>query len=419
MVLKNGLRLITVPMPQMESVTAMILVGAGSRYETPKIKGISHFSEHMAFKGTLKRPSARMLSSLIDSIGGYFNAATSKEETLFYIKSASKHLPLAIDVLADIVLNPKLVLAEIEKEKGVIVEEVNMREDVPMAQVADYFERLLYPGSPLGWDVIGEKETIKAISRKDFLDYRQQLYFPQNMILVIAGGFNQAQAEQLVGNFLGGIKTKGLRPAPKEVFFQNKPQIFLKTKKTDQTHLILGVRGNPLGHPDRYAEAILATILGGNMSSRLFLEVREKRGLAYYIHTDAEHYRDNGYLATAAGVDTRRVQEAIKIILQEYQKIVKDFTVNQKELEKAKDFVKGRLILELEDSRNVASLYGSQELLEGKTRTPKEIMAGVDQVSVFDIARVAREFFANERLNLALIGPDQDEAKLKKILRFE
>lgn len=416
--LKNGLRLITAPMP-VESVTAMILVGAGSRYETSKIKGISHFLEHMAFKGTFKRPSARVLSSLIDGIGGYFNAATSKEETLFYIKSASKHLPLVIDVLADIVLNPKLVLAEIKKEKGVITEEINMQEDVPMSQVADCFERLLYSGSSLGWDVIGEKETIKAISRKDFLGYREQFYFPQNMILVIAGGFDQAQVEQLVGDFLGGVKTKGSRPTPKEMFFQNKPQIFLKTKKTDQTHLILGVRGNPLGHPDRYAEAILATILGGSMSSRLFLEVREKRGLAYYIRTDVEHHRDNGYLATAAGVDTRRVKEAIKIILQEYQKIVKDSKINQKELEKVKDFVKGRLVLELEDSRNVASLYGSQELLEGRIRTPEAIMAGVDQVSMSDIARVAREFFANERLNLALIGPDQNEAKLKKILRFE
>lgn len=415
--LKNGLRLITVPMP-VESVTVMVMVGAGSRYETEKIKGISHFLEHMVFKGTFKRPSARVLSSLIDGIGGYFNAATSKEETLFYIKSASKHLPLVVDVLADIVLNPKLVLDEIKKEKGVIAEEVNMREDIPMSQVADCFERLLYPGSSLGWDVVGEKETIKAISRKDFLDYREQLYFPQNMILVVAGGFNQAQVEQLVGDFLGGVKAKGSRPTSKEVFFQNKPQIFLKTKKTDQTHLILGVRGNPLGHPDRYVEAILATILGGSMSSRLFIEVREKRGLAYYIHTDVEHYRDNGYLATAAGVDTRRVKEAIKIILQEYQKIVKDSTINQKELEKAKDFVKGRLVLELEDSRNVASLYGSQELLEGQIRTPEEIMAGVDQVSVSDIARVAREFFTNERLNLALIGPEQNEANLKKILRF-
>ena len=415
--LKNGLRLITAPMP-VESVTVMMIIGAGSRYETARIKGISHFSEHMAFKGTLKRPSAVTISSLIDAIGGYFNAATSKEETVFYAKSASKHLPLVMDVLADIVLNPKLDRVEIEKEKGVVIEELNMYEDTPIFKIGDYFERLLYPKSSLGWDVVGEEKTIQALTREDFVQYRQRLYFPENMLLVVAGGFKSKEVKRLAENYLGDFKTQGSKPLTQETFRQTEPQVFLRTKKTDQAHLILGVRGNPLGHPDRYAEMVLATLLGGGMSSRLFIEVREKRGLAYYIRTEVSHYLDNGYLATIAGVDTKRIAQAVKVILGEYQKIVKGNKISQKELQKAKEFIKGRLILELEDSRAVANLFGVQEFFERQLRTPAEIMAKIDQVSVQDLVRVARQFFTNDRLNLALIGPEQNEANLKKILRF-
>lgn len=417
-VLKNGLRVITVSMPQVESVTSMILVGAGSRYESKKTNGISHFLEHMVFKGTQKRPSALAISSVIDGIGADFNAATGKEETLFFIKSAQKHLSLSLDILTDIVLHSKISAEETEREKGVIIEEINMYEDTPMRRVNEYFEKLLYPDSSLGWDIAGDKETIKGIKRKDFLEYHHRLYFPENMVVIVAGGFKERQAQSLVEDYFIDLKSKIKKPVSARQFTQTKPEVFLKTKKTDQTHLVLGVRGNPLGHKDRYIEAILATILGGGMSSRLFIQVRERRGLAYYIRTEVEHYLDNGYLATAAGVDTKRAKKAIEVILEEYQKMSKLSQISQKELNKAKEFVKGRLILDLEDSRNVASLYGTQELLEGEIRTPKEMMAQIDKVTKEDVTRVAGEFFANQRLNLAIVGPFKEKDGFEKILKF-
>lgn len=417
--LTNSLRVVTIPMPQVESVTAMILVGAGSRYEIKALNGISHFLEHMTFKGTKKRPSAWAISSPLDGLGADFNAATSKEETFFYVKVAKQHLAVAMDVLTDIVLNLRLDPQEIEREKGVIVEEINMYEDTPMRRVAELFETLLYPNSSLGWDITGEKETVKAITRKDFIDYRSQLYHPENMILVVAGGFVQSQVEKLAQRFLGSFDSRGIKPLAKDKFEQQKPALLVKHKKTDQTHLVIGVRGNPLAHKDRYVESVLATILGGGMSSRLFIQVRERRGLAYYVRTEVEHYLDNGYLATAAGVDTKRAEEAIAVILEEYCKMAKNSSVSAEELNKAKECVKGRFILELEDSRNVAGLYGTQELLEGKLRTPKKILEAIDRVRVEDVIRVAREFFSNRRLNLAIIGPFPDGGKFEKILKLE
>jgi len=416
--LNNGLRVITVPMPQMASVTAMILVGAGSRYETKKTNGISHFLEHMVFKGTKKRPSALAISSTIDAIGADFNASTGKEETLFYVKSAKKHLNLGIDVLTDMVLHSRLVPEEIQREKGVIIEEINMYEDLPMRRVAEYFERLLYPGSSLGWDIAGEKEIIRKISQRDFLAYQRRLYFPENMVLVVAGGALEKEVLGLARAYLSKLEGKKDKFKPKEKFKQDKPQVYLKTKKTDQTHLIIGVRGNPVGHKDRYVEAVLGAFLGGGMSSRLFIQVRERRGLAYYVRTDSEHFLDNGYLATAAGVDTQRVQEAIKVILEEYQKVSKLSEISQEEFQKAKEFVKGRFILELEDSRNVAASYGIQEILEGKITIPEKMIAGIDKVTREDMVRVARQFFTNQRLNLAIVGPFEDKEKFEKLLKF-
>ncbi|MDO8551887.1 MAG: pitrilysin family protein [bacterium] len=416
-ILNNGLRVITITVPRAASVTAMVIVGAGSRLESPRTSGISHFLEHMVFKGTQKLPSALAISSTIDGIGAEFNAATGKEETLFYIKSAKEHLPLAVEVLSDMVLAPKLDPEAIEREKGVIIEEINMYEDLPMRKVAEDFEKLLYPDSSLGWDIAGSRETISQITREDFLDYQEKLYFPQNMLLVVAGGANEAKTVRLAEKYLGAIKSNGERPKRVEKFPQKKPRLYLKTKRTDQTHLILGFRGNPLGHPDRYAEAVLAAILGGGMSSRLFIQVREKRGLGYYVRTEPEHYVDNGYVATSSGVDTRRVFDAIKVILEEYTKLTKAGEIPMKELKKAKEFVKGRMVLEIEDSRNVANFYGAQELLEGKIRTLSQIEKEINRVKTDDVARVASEFFTNRRLNLAVIGPFEDEEKFSKILR--
>lgn len=417
--LTNGLRVITVPMPQMESVTAMILVGAGGRYESKKNGGISHFLEHMTFKGTKKRPSAFEISSVIDGIGGVFNAGTGREETLFYIKAAVKHLSLSMDVISDILLNPLINSEEIEKERGVIIEEINMYEDLPMRRVGEYFYGLLFPNSPLGWDIAGKKETIRKLTREDFLDYRERFYYPKNMVLVVAGGVKENEVVEIAKSCLESFSApKEKPPKPSEKFNQEKPQIILKSKQTDQTHLVVGVRGNLLGHKDQYIEDVLTTILGGGMSSRLFIEVREKRGLAYYVKTDSDHLLDNGFLATSAGVETKRADEVVKVILNEYQKITDPTSISQKELQKAKEFIKGRLVLELEDSGSVAGLYGSQEILEGKITTTEEIKAKIDEVSAEDVARVAKGFFTNDRLNMAIIGPFEDGEKFSKILRL-
>lgn len=414
--LSNGLKVVTVPIPKAKSVTAMVLVGAGSRYETPQTNGLSHFLEHMVFKGSQKWPTAKEIASLVDGIGGDFNAYTDKENTIYYIKAASSYLELVLEVLSDITFNPLFLSNEIEKEKGVIVEEIKMYEDLPMRRVAEYFENLLYPKSPLGWDIGGTEKVIRGIKREDFLSYRQKRYVLENMLVVIAGGFSQKEGQTQVEKYFANYQSKGQVGKPNEKFIQKKPGLLLKSKKTDQAHLICGVRGNELGHQDRYVEAVLATILGGGMSSRLFTEVREKRGLAYYVRTENEHYLDNGYLATSAGVDIKRIDEAIKVILEEYAKIKKAKDVSPEELKKAKACLKGKFILDMEDSRNLGQHFGLDELLEGKGRSIEEVLRGIDQVSLADINRVANEFFKEERLNLAIIGPFEDDFEFAKLL---
>lgn len=415
--LDNGLRIITVPMESVKSVTAMILVGVGSRYETRETNGISHFVEHMAFKGTRERPTALIISSLIDGIGGEFNAFTSKEITGFYIKAAASHLPLALDVLSDLLLHSKFEKAEIEKERGVIVEEINLYEDTPMRKISDIYEELLYGDTPLGWDTAGRKEIIKKIQRQDFLNYLHSFYSPKRMSVIVAGSFQEQEVVDLVEKLLGQVKPFNVSKYDKVIEKQQKPAALIKFKKTEQAHLCLGVRTFSYSHPDRYILSVLAAILGGGMSSRLFHEVREKRGLAYYIRSSSDHFLDTGTFVTQAGVDLRRIEEAIKVILDEYQKM--SFSQCQKEeIIKAKEYLKGHLILELEDSKGVASLFGSQEILERKIKTPEEIIREIDRVSDEDVKRVAKNIFENQSLNLAVIGPFKDGKKFEKILRL-
>jgi len=397
-ILSNGLRLIMVPMDSVKSVTA-------------------HFLEHMAFKGTQKRPTAMAISSLIDGVGGEFNAFTSKEVTGFYIKSAATHFPLAIDVLSDILLYSKFEEEEINKERGVILEEINLYEDTPMRKVSDIYEELLYGDTPLGWDTAGRKEVIRKINRSNFLSYLKSFYSPQNMVVVVAGSFKSDEVQSLVNKFLGEVETFETAKYIKILEKQVKPEILVKFKQTEQAHLCLGVRTFPYSHPDRHILAVLATILGGGMSSRLFHEVREKRGLAYYVRTSSDHFLDAGTLVTQAGVDLRRIEEAGSVILAEYRRMIEEIC-QKEEILKAKEYLKGHLILELEDSRGVASLFGSQEILETKIRTPEEIIEEIDRVTSEDIQRVAREIFSSKSLNLAVIGPFKDGKKFEKILKL-
>ena len=420
-VLKNGLRVITVPMPSFESATVMVMVGAGSRYETPKNNGISHFLEHMAFKGTEKRPNAKIIAELIDGIGGEFNAFTSKEVTGYYVKSAKTHIDLCMDILSDMLQNSKLDIAEIEREKGVILEEINLYEDTPARKIGDVYEQLLYGDTPMGWDIAGRKEVIKSIVRQDFTEYMNSLYSANNITVVVAGGVKAEQIEKMAEKYFGDMKSfDTLRYIPL-VENQVKPSLYIKQKTTEQVHVALGFRTVSIDSDEKTPLAVLAAILGGGMSSRLFSEVREKRGLAYYVRTSSEHYQDAGSIVSTAGLDPKRLEEGISVIVEEYSKIINSTGLGQilkQEVNKAKEYLKGHLVLEIEDSRSVAAFYAQAELLEKKTETPEELLQKIDKVTLEEVRAVAKKFLKQETLNLAIIGNFPDGQKFEKLLKL-
>lgn len=373
----------------------------------------------MAFKGTEKRPSAMSIASVIDGIGGEFNAFTGKETTGYYIKAQNSHLELCLDILSDMLMHMLLDSAEIEKEKGVIIEEINMYEDTPMRKLGDIYENLLYGNTPLGWDIAGEKDIIRSIKRSDFVDYMGSLYSAHNITVVIAGGIDEAQVENLVNKYFASMKkfdTKLFEPMSEN---QSNPALLIREKKTEQTHIAIGVRTIPVDHPDEHPLSVLSSILGGGMSSRLFEEVREKRGLAYYVRTHSDHYMDAGSLTTLAGVDINRVDQAVSVIMDNYRKVSSgNLNITDEELRKAKEYLKGHMVLELEDSRSVASFYAHQELTEKYVRNPDEVLEKIEAVTLEQIIDVGKKYFINKNLNMALIGNYNDRQKLESLLRF-
>lgn len=418
-VLKNGLRVITIPMPSFESATAMVMVGAGSRYETEKNTGISHFLEHMAFKGTKKRPSAMDIASLIDGVGGECNAFTSKEITGYYVKAAASNVDLCLDVLSDMLQNSKLDQQEIDKEKGVILEEKNLYEDTPSRHIGDIYENLLYGDTPLGREIIGTKEVIKGINRQDFVDYMQSLYSANNLTVVVAGGIKTAEIEKKVESYFGEMISFDTIRHEKQSEDQIKPALFVQKKTTEQVHIGIGFRTVPINSEEKHALSVLSAILGGGMSSRLFSEVREKRGLAYYVRTGSEHYQDVGNLVSTAGLDPKRVEEGISVIVDQYAKISGSKPgISKKELDKAKEYLKGHFVLELEDSRSVAGFFAQGEILEKKIETPEQLIAKIDKITVEQVETVAKKYFKEKQLNLAVIGNFDDRQKFEKLLKF-
>jgi predicted Zn-dependent peptidase len=406
-------------MSSLESVTVLVLVGAGSRYETKKNSGISHFLEHMAFKGTDKRPSALEISSIIDGMGGDFNAFTSKEYTGYFIKSAKGQVEISMDVLSDMLMHSKLDPEEIQREKGVIIEEINLYADMPARKIGDIYEYLLYGDTPMGWDISGDKEVIRQVEREDFVAYMEQLYSADNITVVVAGGIGTSEAEGLVEKYFSDMsKFKTDRPL-KVLEGQTKPQVLIKNKETEQIHIALGVRTVPVHSSRRYPLSVLSAVLGGGMSSRLFHEVREKRGLAYYVRSSSDEYDDVGTFVSTAGIDPKRVEEAIEVMVAQYRQVgAGKMDLKKEELRKAKEYIKGHLVLELEDSRSVAAYYGIQELLENRIEDPNEAIAKIDKVTVEDVEAVGREFFRNEGLNLALIGKFEDRQRLEGLLKL-
>lgn len=413
--LKNGLRIITVPQKNTEAVTVLVLVATGSKYETKETNGISHFVEHMYFKGTKKRPSTIAIAETLDKVGGIYNAFTSEEYTGYFAKVDASHFDLALDWVSDIFFNSKLNEKEIKKEKGVIFEEINMYFDNPMTYVQILWNRLLYGDQPAGWSSLGTKESITAISRQKLLNYLKNQYVAQNTIVCLAGNINPKSSEEKVKKYFSKINVKESFKKPPVFEKQTEPVLLLEERKTDQTHLCLGVRAYNLFHSQRHTQELLSIILGGMMSSRLFIKIREKLGIAYYINTNNEANPDTGFLFTQAGLDNKNVGKGILTILKEYQKISQK-KIPEKELKKAKDYLKGKMALLLESSDAQASFYAGQELLEKKILTPKQIYAKIDKVRSDDILKVARDVFKPSKLNLALIGPFKDQSKFKKIL---
>ena len=412
-VLGNGLRVLTAPMPQAQSVTCMVMLAAGSRYETPETNGIAHFSEHMFFKGTKRRPSARDIAGEIDAIGGEFNAFTGKEYTAYYVKCAAEHRDIALDVIADMLRNSRFDAEEIDREKGVIVEEMNMYFDTPRDFIGGVYEELLYGDQPLGWDIIGRKETVRGATRDTFTSYLDHWYHPQRMVLGIGGRIGDGlleRAQELLGD-LPRVETG--EPEPTKPFEGGRIRVF--TKQSDQAHVVLGVPSYPLEHPDRYALQVLSNVLGGGMSSRLFTEVRERRGLAYYVFGTNHSYTDAGSLYSQAGVDINRIDEAVTTILGELRTIAAD-PVPADELEKAKSFAKGRFVLQLENPQGLILFGLRREVLERRVPDLDEVLAGLTAVTVEDVQRVAQDLITDEKLRLALIGPFEDSDRFEKLL---
>jgi len=411
--LSNGVRVLTAPMPQAQSVTCVLMFAAGSRYETRETNGIAHFAEHMFFKGTERRPSARQIAGEIDAIGGEFNAFTGKELTGYYVKCAEEHRDVALDVLVDMIRHSRFEPEEIEREKGVIVEEMNMYFDTPRDYIGGVYDELLYGDQPLGWDIIGRKETVRAATRETFVEYLDRWYKPDRLVVGIGGkieGDLLPQLEELVGDLDGAAPG-----APSAIALSENGAVKVHTKSSDQAHICLGVRSYPLLHPDRYVLQVLATILGGGMSSRLFSEVRERRGLAYYVFGTNHSYTDAGSLYSQAGVDIERIDEAVTTIATELRRAAEE-PIPSDELEKARNFAKGRFVLQLETPQGLIMHGLRREVLEGQAVEPEDVLAALDAVAADDVQRVAQDVIAGKSLKLAVIGPFDDPERFEKLL---
>ncbi len=412
--LENGLRIITNKLSGTASATVLVLVGAGSRYETTEQRGLSHFLEHMFFKGAKKYKDTKEVSEAIDSVGGEFNAFTGKEYAGYYVKVGVENVEIACDVLSDMMIHATFKQEEIEKERGVILEEYNMYQDTPMYQIGWDFERLIFGDQPLGWDQIGTKEVIGKVMNKDFVDYNKQLYTPENTIIAVVGNIDEEKILEMVKKYFvmtDGKKAFEFLPVKK----MDGEKIFLREKKTEQAHVAIGFPGYDEMHKDHWALKVLSVILGGNMSSRMFLGVREAKGLAYYIHTTTDDYMDAGAIVTNAGVDLKRIDDAVSGIIEEYRKL-RDEGVLEPELQKAKSYVKGKMVLSLEDSEEFAHLLGKYELLHNDAKSPEEIAKAVDAVTIDDVMRVAKDLFKAEKMKICVIGPYDDKARFEKLM---
>ena len=411
-VLDNGLRVITSTMPHSRSVCLAILVGAGSCYESEEEAGISHFAEHLFFKGTQRRPTSKEITQDIEGVGGIINAGTDKELTIFWCKVASSHFPVALDVLSDLLLNSRFDNKEIEQERRIISEEINMNLDLPQQRISMLIDELLWPEQPLGREVIGYKETVSSLTREQLLNYVARRYMPNNTVLSIAGNIQHeeamAQIEPLFNKWAAGELITGYITDDK----QTEARLRIEPKDIEQAHLCLAVHGFSRSHPQRFTIDLFNTVLGGGMSSRLFTEIREHRGLAYDIHSYTEHFLNSGSFAIYAGVDPEKIETAVAAILEETSQIKQGITAS--ELARAKELSKGRLYLRFEDSQNVALWHGGQEILTQQILAIDDVISIVDAITIDELKEVAKEILTESRLNLAVIGPIKKDNLIKE-----
>ncbi len=416
--LDNGLRLLTEPMPHTRSVSISFYIGTGSRYETDEQAGISHFIEHVCFKGTSKHPTSADICTVIEGVGGMINAGTDKELTVYWCKVAQPHFNSSLDVLTDILLNSKFDPAEIEKERQVIIEEINMSLDLPSQRVSMLIDEILWPGHALGRDIAGSRESVSAINRDMMLNYMAGQYQPENAVLAIAGGIEHRAVVDTVGRAVESWKKQGHRTGYSPFKVPDKPQrrVLIENRNTEQSHLCLALPGLSITHPERFKLDLLNIVLGEGMSSRLFIEIRDKLGLAYSIQSFSEHFLDTGAMMISAGVDPSNLKVAVTAILKELAQLKEPIPEN--ELSKAKELFKGRIMLRMEDSRSVAGWMGGQEILTGKILTIDEIINIVDGITAGELKKLAGELLLEEKLHLAVVGPVDPGEPLEDLLKL-
>jgi predicted Zn-dependent peptidase len=416
-VLPNGLRVIFVPQPENVATTILVLVEAGSKYETKEINGLSHFLEHMCFKGTEKRPKAINIAGELDGIGAEYNAFTSQEWTGYFVKVQSHQNEKALEVISDLYLNPVFDANEIEKEKGVIIEEINMYADMPPRRVQELLLTLMYGDQPAGWDIGGDKEVIRNMKREDFIKYRGAHYLADATTIVITGAFDPEKFFPMVDELFKTIPKGEKAQKVPTTESQSEPQILMRYKKSDQTHIAIGSRAFDTYDDRRYAIQVLSDVLGGGMSSRLFQKVREELGAAYYVRSSVDLFTDHGVLDVSAGVEHSKLETVISAILGELKRFTEEL-VPTDELKRSKDHLIGRLLLGIETSDSLATYYGAQEVLHQKLKTPEELIKNIEAVTAKEIMDVAQFIFRNDKLNIAMIGPHESEEPFKKLFQL-
>jgi len=414
--LGNGLRVITAAMPHTKAVSISIFIGVGSRYETEAQAGVSHFIEHLLFKGTPKRPTAREISEAIEGVGGMLNGGTDKELTVYWCKVAKPHWQMALDVLSDVLLNSKFDPQEIEKERTVIIEEINMSKDSPAQQVNLLIDDLLWPNHPLGRDIAGSRESVTGITRDMMLGYLAEKYSPDSTVIVVSGNIEHQEVISAVQQVLGDWVKQRIHSGYAAYKGQITRQLTIETRDTEQVHLCLALPGLSLLHPNRFTLDLFNIILGEGMSSRLFAEIRDRLGLAYSIYSYVDHFLDTGSIVVYAGMEIKSMKKAVKAILEQLSQLTE--RVPESELSKAKELSKGRLLLRMEDSRNVAGWLGGQEVLTGRIWTVDQVESIVDSITALEIKKLAQELFVASQLRLAVVGPVNAEEPLEELLKF-